>query len=133
MSWQSEGRVNIIEGGDNVEQGFTKVRDDIDNVYEKLNRLRTLDSSATEPVDISEGDYWVRTTDNALMRRGASESDLAELTLGVVNDIKLKGPAVDVRAFDIFPNGTDMAQKIQSLFDSALIQYCNKFKYHSCE
>lgn len=58
MPWQSEDRVNVST--DTVFEAVQKLRNDVDDLYAKQNRLRRLDINTTEPIDIEENCVWTK-------------------------------------------------------------------------
>lgn len=100
--WSVDDNALIItETGDNIESAFRKTQASINDIYAKLNRLRTFDSSLGEPSDINNGEMWYDKASGIIMeRRGASsvpakisniDTNVQEMIANKVDKVEGKG------------------------------------------
>ena len=66
--WNVPNNINIAPGGDNVEEGFTKTKNNFDDIYTKLNILKKLQASNTAPTNPAVNEFWFDTSTGVLKR-----------------------------------------------------------------
>lgn len=62
MAWNPGFPVNFTPSGDSVSESIQKHINEIDEVYAKLCRVRTLDSGSEPPIDAWKGCLWIDST-----------------------------------------------------------------------
>lgn len=86
--WNNPNPINTNPSGDTVYQGFVKTENNFNDVYNKLNQVKKLQTGATAPSNPAVGELWFDETTGILKRYdGTNWVDIVAVpSLGNVSD-----------------------------------------------